>query len=69
MDTIGMLGVVFVTLKLIGILEWSWLWVTAPFWMPFALIVGIIAFTAVMAVIIVIVQIIVAAVCAALAPR
>lgn len=32
---IGLLGVVFVTLKLLGIqpvAEWSWWWVTAPFW-------------------------------------
>lgn len=29
---LGLLGVVFVTLKLIGIIDWSWWWVTAPFW-------------------------------------
>lgn len=32
---IGLLGVVFVTLKLLGITEvatWSWWWVTLPFW-------------------------------------
>lgn len=32
---LGLLGVVFVTLKLLGITEvatWSWWWVTAPFW-------------------------------------
>lgn len=28
----GMLGVLFVGLKLGGIINWSWLWVTAPFW-------------------------------------
>lgn len=36
----GLLGVVFVTLKLLGITEvaeWSWWWVTAPFWGVFAL--------------------------------
>ena len=27
-----MLGVVFVTLKLLGVIHWSWWWVTAPFW-------------------------------------
>ena len=32
---LGLLGVVFVTLKLLGITTvatWSWWWVTAPFW-------------------------------------
>ncbi|MEM7706569.1 MAG: hypothetical protein AAF358_13505 [Pseudomonadota bacterium] len=28
----GLLGVVFVTLKLCGVINWSWWWVTAPFW-------------------------------------
>ena len=29
---LGVLGVVFVTLKLCGVIDWSWWWVTAPFW-------------------------------------
>lgn len=32
--TLGLLGVVFVTLKLLGVINWSWWWVTAPFWAP-----------------------------------
>jgi hypothetical protein len=28
----GLLGVAFVVLKLTGVIDWSWLWVTAPFW-------------------------------------
>jgi len=28
----GLLGVVFVTLKLCGVISWSWWWVTLPFW-------------------------------------
>lgn len=38
----GLLGVVFVTLKLVAIepiASWSWWWVTAPFWGPFLFIV------------------------------
>ena len=43
----GLLGVVFVTLQLVGIAPvaaWSWWWVTAPFWggMAIALAVGVI---------------------------
>lgn len=30
-----LLGVLFVGLKLTGHIDWSWLWVTAPFWVPF----------------------------------
>lgn len=26
------LGVIFVTLKLCGVIDWSWWWVTSPFW-------------------------------------
>lgn len=38
---LGLLGVVLVTLKLLGITEvasWSWWWVTAPFWGPLAVL-------------------------------
>lgn len=42
------LGIVFIVLKLIGLIEWSWVWVLAPFWIGaiiaiLALIVGVIA--------------------------
>ena len=30
--TLGMLGVLFVGLKLTGFINWSWWLVTAPFW-------------------------------------
>lgn len=38
---IGLLGgmfLVFLTLKLIGEISWSWWWVTAPLWMPWAIL-------------------------------
>ncbi len=31
-NTLGLLGVAFVVLKLTGNIAWSWWWVTAPFW-------------------------------------
>lgn len=42
------LGIVFIVLKLIGLIEWSWVWVLAPFWIGaiitiLALIIGLIA--------------------------
>lgn len=32
----GLLAIVFITLKLLGVITWSWLWVLAPIWMPLA---------------------------------
>lgn len=29
---------IFVTLKLAGLVGWSWWWVTAPFWGPWILV-------------------------------
>ena len=37
----GVLGVSFVVLKLTHVIAWSWLWVTAPFWIPFVVAVGV----------------------------
>ncbi len=28
----AMLGMLFIILKLCGVIDWSWIWVTAPFW-------------------------------------
>lgn len=35
---LGLLGVVFVTLKLLGKINWSWWYVTMPFWGVLAII-------------------------------
>ncbi len=37
--TIGLLGVLFVGLKLAAVIDWSWWWVTVPFWGPWVVIV------------------------------
>lgn len=36
-----LLGIVFIILKLCGVINWSWLWVLAPFWIPFGIAVVI----------------------------
>jgi hypothetical protein len=39
-DALGgleVVGIVFVILKLIGLGDWPWLWVLAPFWLPVAI--------------------------------
>lgn len=33
----GLLTIVFIVLKLLHVIEWSWLWVLAPAWIPAAL--------------------------------
>lgn len=40
---LGVLGIVFVTLKLIGIIDWSWWWVTLPFWGSLAVALTLLA--------------------------
>ena len=36
-----LLGVAFIILKLLNVITWSWLWVLAPIWIPYALLIGI----------------------------
>lgn len=36
----GLLAIVFITLKLTHVIDWSWLWVLAPLWIPIACIIA-----------------------------
>lgn len=38
-----LLFLLFLTLKLCGLIDWSWWWVTCPPWIGFALVASIIA--------------------------
>lgn len=38
----GILGVVFIVLKLTGNIAWSWWWVLAPFWAPAAIAIVVV---------------------------
>jgi divalent metal cation (Fe/Co/Zn/Cd) transporter len=33
----GLLAILFITLKLIGIIDWAWIWVLSPIWGPLVL--------------------------------
>jgi hypothetical protein len=33
----GLVFIVFLILKLVGTIDWSWWWVTAPLWIPLAI--------------------------------
>ena len=38
----GLLTIVFIVLKLCGVINWSWIWVFSPMWINAALCVAII---------------------------
>lgn len=38
---LGILGLIFITLKLTGYINWSWWWVTLPFWGVAAFMIAI----------------------------
>ena len=40
----GLLTIVFIVLKLCGVINWSWIWVLAPMWVSVALCVAILIF-------------------------
>jgi len=33
----GLLTIVFITLKLTGVIDWSWIWVLCPIWLGIAI--------------------------------
>jgi len=41
----GVLTVLFIGLKLSGIIHWSWMWVLAPVWAPSAIILIVLVVT------------------------
>lgn len=40
----GLLTIVFIVLKLVGIIQWSWVWVLAPIWITAIIVVVILMF-------------------------
>lgn len=47
----GLLAVAFIVLKLTGFIDWIWLWVLAPLWIPTAIAIVIILIVLVVAVV------------------
>lgn len=41
----GTLTVIFVVLKLCGVIHWSWIWVLCPMWLPSAILLIIMLWT------------------------
>ena len=48
----GLLTIVFIVLKLMKVITWSWWWVLSPLWIGFAAAIVILAIVAIIAVII-----------------
>lgn len=38
----GVLGIVFIVLKLTKVIAWSWWWVLAPFWILLTFTIGVV---------------------------
>lgn len=45
MSPIGVLLILFIVLKLTNTINWSWLWVLSPLWIPVAIVVVIAVLT------------------------
>lgn len=41
-----LLFLLFLGLKLTGYIDWSWWWITAPLWVPLAIVVGLVVLVA-----------------------
>lgn len=39
----GVLAVVFIVLKLVGVIDWSWVWVLCPIWINLIIVVAIVS--------------------------
>jgi hypothetical protein len=39
----GVLTVIFIVLKLVGVIDWSWLWVLSPIWIDLIFVLIVIA--------------------------
>ena len=35
----GLLALIFIVLKLTNVINWSWLWVLSPIWLPILLVI------------------------------
>lgn len=42
---VGLLTIVFITLKLLGKITWSWVWVLSPIWISIIIYVAVIIIT------------------------
>jgi hypothetical protein len=46
---VSILALIFITLKLVGTITWSWWWVLSPIWIPIAIVGTIFLFAVIFA--------------------
>lgn len=46
MDLLSVLCLIFIVLKLTGLISWSWWWVLSPLWICLALVIMVVILTA-----------------------
>lgn len=39
----GLLTILFIALKLCGVIAWNWWWVLSPLWIPVVVVLGVLA--------------------------
>lgn len=39
---LGLLALIFITLKLTGVIDWSWWWILSPLWFPPTFVIAVI---------------------------
>lgn len=44
-----LLALLFIALKLLGFIQWSWLWVLSPLWLPITIVLVIVLIRFIMA--------------------
>lgn len=55
----GLLTIAFVVLKLTGFIDWDWVWVFAPIWLPIAIVLGMFLCVAIVGLIVYLVKVLV----------
>lgn len=49
---VGLLTIVFIVLKLLNVIEWSWWWVLSPIWISFGITIAVILIIVIVAIIV-----------------
>ena len=47
-----LLALIFITLRLIGVINWSWWWVSAPLWIPAAIAIPFVIIAVIISIVI-----------------
>ena len=46
----ALLAILFIGLKLTGFIDWSWVWVLSPLWIPFAIVLLVVVVVVIVAI-------------------